>query len=133
MMQGSLNKQRRHEGFAARLEAMKSGWRALQNRKPKRRPKGFSARKAAIKPLATETQRTATMSRLHLDEEWEKSTPEQTPGWARSSVMESLANMPFMPPMGHKWRHQSRRSKNHEHTIAPSVMMMSSQPDRYAV
>ena len=29
--------------------------------------------------------------------------------------MESLANMPFMPPMGHRWRHHSRRSKNLRH------------------
>lgn len=59
--------------------------------------------------------------------------PEQTPGCARSSVMDSLANMPFIPPMGHRWRHHSRRSKNHEHTIAPAVIKISSQPERYAV
>ncbi len=28
--------------------------------------------------------------------------PEQTPWRERSSVMESFANMPFMPPMGHR-------------------------------
>ena len=27
---------------------------------------------------------------------------------------------PFMPPIGHRWRHHSRRSKNHEHNIAPA-------------
>ena len=28
--------------------------------------------------------------------------------------------LPFMPPIGHRWRHHSRRSKNHEHSIAPA-------------
>lgn len=42
------------------------------------------------------------------------------PVWARNSVIESLANMPFMPPMGHRWRHHSRRSKNHEQNMAPA-------------
>ena len=47
-------------------------------------------------------------------------SPAQMPLRARSSVMDSFANMPFMPPMGHRWRHHSRRSKTNEHAIAPA-------------
>ena len=37
-------------------------------------------------------------------------TPPHTPWRARSSVMESLANRPFMPPMGHTARENIRCS-----------------------
>ena len=50
--------------------------------------------------------------------------------WARSSVMESLANMPFMPPMGHRWRHHSRRSKNQEHAMAPACDPLNRKSSR---
>ncbi len=47
-------------------------------------------------------------------------SPAQMPVWARSSVMDNLANIPFMPPMGQRWRHHSRRSKKKEHAMAPA-------------
>ena len=43
-----------------------------------------------------------------------------------------MANRLFIPPMGHRWRHHSRRSKSAEQTTAPAVMSSNSQPDRAA-
>ena len=41
-----------------------------------------------------------------------------------------------MPPMGHRWRHHSRRSKKYEHTIAPawkSYMPLSQHHRKHAM
>jgi len=45
----------------------------------------------------------------------------QSPGSVRTERRESLANMPFMPPMGHREAHQSRFSYWREVTTAPPV------------
>jgi hypothetical protein len=58
--------------------------------------------------------------------------PEQTPCRARTSVMDILANRPFMPPIGHRCRHQIRRSKMAEQMTAPDVMRMRRPPESAA-
>ena len=53
---------------------------------------------------------------------------EQTAFWERSSVALSLANRPFMPPMGHRKRHQKRRGKRVLKTTDPDVIRASRAP-----